>query len=126
MKRQAPLVYGYLHNVREQPEWFAEAKERLELWCVSEGWHLGATFSDVGSLLDVEDRVGFRGLVQALGMPQASAAVVLNSVHLSYRADVVTALVAQIRRTKAAIWVQDGGLPDMAQKLCRGQLARPT
>ncbi|MBC6451642.1 hypothetical protein [Actinokineospora xionganensis] len=116
-----PLVYGYVHNVREQPERFAEAKEQIELWCVSEGWHLGAVYSDVGSLLDVEDRIGFCGLVQALAMPDAAAAVLLNRDHLSYRPDVVAALVNQIRRTGAAVWLRDGELPEIAKKLRRGQ-----
>lgn len=116
-----PVVYGYVHNVREQPERFAEAKEQIELWCVGEGWHLGAVFSDVGSLLDVEDRIGFRGLVQALAMPNASAAVLLTSCHLSCRPDVVAVLVNHIRRTGAAVWLRDGVLPEVAQKLCRGQ-----
>ncbi|WP_436495563.1 hypothetical protein [Actinokineospora sp. HUAS TT18] len=121
MTQTSPLVYGYIHNVREQPARLAEAKERLELWCVRQGWHLGATFADVGSLLDVEDRVGFRGLVQALAMPHATAAILLDSRHLSPRAEVAAALVNQIRRTGAAVWVRDGELPETALKLTKGQ-----
>ncbi|WP_436501793.1 recombinase family protein [Actinokineospora sp. HUAS TT18] len=116
-----PLVFGYIHSVREHPERLAEAKQRLELWCARESWHLGATFTDVGSPLDLGGRVGFGGLVQALSLPRATAAVVLEVCHLSSRPDVVATLVDKIRRTGAAVWVRAGELPENALKLTAGQ-----
>lgn len=102
MKNSYPLDYGYVHNVREQPERFVEAKEAIEVWCVGEGWHLGAVFADVGSLLDLDDRIGLRGLVQALAVPKASA-VVLNRT--TARVDWMwwRPFVNQVRRTGAAL-----------------------
>ncbi|MDQ3576640.1 MAG: hypothetical protein M3443_03360 [Actinomycetota bacterium] len=82
---------------------------------------LGGTFTDIGSPLDVDDRVGFSGLLQALSMPSVNAAVILHSSHLSSRAEIVTSLVAKIRRTGASLWARDGQLPEMAKKHCAGQ-----
>ncbi len=82
---------------------------------------LGGTFTDVGMPLDTEHRVGFRGLLQALELPASTAAVILDSTHLSSRADAVTRLVVRIRRTGPALWVRDGELPEIARKHCAGQ-----
>ncbi|GLZ37710.1 recombinase family protein [Actinokineospora sp. NBRC 105648] len=102
-----PLVYGYVRSIADDSEFVHSCRDRLAVWCVREGWNLGAVFTDVGSPLDVENRVGFRGLLDAAAMPAASAVVLLDEGHLSSRADVVDDLKRQLRRTGVAVRVQN-------------------
>ncbi|CRK57047.1 hypothetical protein [Alloactinosynnema sp. L-07] len=116
------LVFGYTRSGVDRPGFLEACREALETWCSREGWELGAVFTDVCSALDTEDRVGFRGLLGAVTGPKRAAAVVLvDGGHLSWQADVVTELVAQIRRTGAAVRIMDGGLPPAAARLCTSQ-----
>ncbi|MGW5052221.1 hypothetical protein [Actinokineospora sp. NPDC004072] len=116
----APVVYGYVRVLVDNEVFVRECKEQLASWCAREGWVLGAVFTDSGGPLD-DDRIGFRGLLDALSMPNSSAAVLLNAVHLSPREDVAARLVKAIRRTGCAVWLRDGELPDQARRLCLGQ-----
>ncbi|UVS80604.1 recombinase family protein [Actinokineospora sp. UTMC 2448] len=117
----APVVYGYVRALVEDDAYVRDCKEQLATWCAREGWALQAVFTDCGGALD-DDRVGFRGLLNALAMPDSSAAVVLGSLHLSPRADVVARLVRAVRRTGCTLEVRDKDLPEIARRLC---LARP-
>lgn len=116
----APVVYGYVRVLVDNDLFTRDCKEQLASWCAKEGWHLGGVFVDVGGPLD-DDRVGFRGLLDALALPQASAAVLLNSLHLSPRPDVTAHLVRGIRRTSSAVRLRDGELPEQARRMCLGQ-----
>jgi hypothetical protein len=118
----SPLVYGYIRTAVERSEYLRECQEALAQWCAWKGFILGGTFTDVGMPLDAENRIGFSGLIQALSMPTVSAAVILDSKHLATRAEVVTSLVAQIRRTGSALWMKDGELPTAAQQHRSGQV----
>lgn len=118
---QPPLVYGYVRSSLDRPEYVAGCREALQTWCAREGWHLGGVFTDVGSSLDIEGRIGFRGLLDAVAMPASSGVVLVDGAHLASRVEVVTELVRLIRRTGAAIRIMDGGLPPDAERLCQGQ-----
>lgn len=112
--RPAPLVYGYVWSTRDRPEYIAECQEALRQWCARQGWELGAIFTDVGAPLDSADRIGLRGMLDAVSLPNAAGIAVLGSGHLSPRVDVVVELVHQLRRLGAAVFVMDGGLPEEA------------
>lgn len=105
-----PLVYGYVRSVVDDSAYVAECKEQLASWCARQGWRLGAVFVDSGGALD-DDRIGFRGLVDAVSLPQASAVVVLNASHLSPRPELVVRLVEVIRRAGCVVRLRDGELP---------------
>ncbi|MGX7829087.1 recombinase family protein [Actinokineospora sp. 24-640] len=104
------LVYGYVRSMVDDQSYVSECKEQLAAWCAREGWRLGAVFTDSGGALD-DDRIGFRGLLDALSLPQASAAVVLNAGHLSPRPDRVARLVECVRRRGCVVRLRDGELP---------------
>lgn len=116
-----PLVYGYVRSSLDRPNYVADCQEAIRQWCAREGWMVGAIFTDVGAALDSTDRLGFRGLLDALHLPQAAGAVILSAAHLSSRTDIAVNLVRQIRATGSAVMVRDGDLPDEAQRLCTGQ-----
>ncbi|GLZ40925.1 hypothetical protein Acsp05_45490 [Actinokineospora sp. NBRC 105648] len=107
----APLVYGYVRVVTDDPLFVRSCREALAAWCAREGWHLGAVFTDIGSPLDVDNRIGFRGLLDAVILPRTTAVVMLDSGHLSSRIEVATELVRQLRRAGVAVRVRDGDLP---------------
>lgn len=120
---QPPLVYGYARSGVDRPGFLDACREELQTWCAREGWELGAVFTDICSALDTEDRPGFRSLLGAVTGPKRAAAIVLvDGGHLSWRIDVVTELVAQIRRTGAAVRIMDGALPPAAARLCTSQI----
>lgn len=116
-----PVVYGYVRTSTDRPEAVAALQEEVRGWCAKAGWHLGAIFTDVGAALDAEERIGFGGLLDALGTSTARAAVVIDPSHLSSNPEVVISLVNQIRRTGSALVCRTGALPEAAQKLCQGQ-----
>lgn len=116
-----PLVYGYVRSSLDRPAYVSTCQESIHTWCAQAGWHLGAIFTDIGAALDSTDRIGFRGLLDALALPQSAAAVVLSAAHLSPRDHVVHDLVRQIRSTGAAVLLRDGRLPAEAARLCVGQ-----
>lgn len=111
----ASSVYGYVRSSIDRPDYIKQCVEEIEQWCAREGMALGGTFTDVGAPLDAEDRIGFGGLLQALELSNAGGAVILDSSHLSPRADVVVTLVNQIRRKGASLHVKDGELPAAAR-----------
>lgn len=117
-----PLVYGYARSGTVRPGFLDHCREALEIWCAREGWELGAVFTDICSALDTEDRIGFRGLLDALRTPagdrRAVAVVLVDDSHLSWRADAVTELVTQFRRASATVRIRDGGLPPDTAGLC--------
>jgi hypothetical protein len=115
-----PLVYGYVRSMVDDPAYQSECREQIAAWCAREGWHLGAVFCDSGGVLD-DERIGFRGLLDALSLPNAVGAVALNSLHLSPRPHIVTSMVLHIRRKGCALKLRDGELPDEARRLCQGQ-----
>ncbi|SDH93688.1 hypothetical protein SAMN05192558_103201 [Actinokineospora alba] len=119
--RPAPLIYGYVWSARDQPERVADCQEALRQWSARRGWVLGAIFTDIGAPLDSADRIGFRGLLDALSLPNAAGMAVLDSGHLSPSANVVLEQVRQVRHLGAAVFVRDGGLPEAAAKLCQQQ-----
>jgi len=121
LRSATPLMYGYIRSSLERPEYVAACRETLEQWCARAGWNLGGVFTDVGGSLDSVDRIGFRGLLDALGLPNAAGVVLVDGAHLSPRPEIVTSLARQIRRTGASILVMDGELPPEAMKLCQGQ-----
>jgi hypothetical protein len=59
------LVYGYVRSPFERPEYLAGCRDALASWCAREGWNLGAVFTDIASAVDVDGRLGFRGLLDA-------------------------------------------------------------
>ncbi|MFC5290911.1 recombinase family protein [Actinokineospora guangxiensis] len=119
----APVVYGYVRSMVDDSTYVAECKEQLASWCAREGWVLDAVFVDSGGALD-DERIGFRGLLDALSLPQAAAVVVLNAVHLSPKADIAVRLVQGIRRTGCALKLRDGELPEQARRLWLGEPER--
>jgi len=114
-------MYGYVRSSIERQAYVATCRETLEQWCARAGWNLGGVFTDVGAPLDSVDRIGFRGLLDALSLPNAAGVVLVDGAHLSPRPEVVTLLARQIRRTGASILVMDGELPPEAQQLLSGQ-----
>lgn len=106
------LIYGYVRTSVDRPEFVKSCIEQIEQWCAREGMVLGGTFTDVGAPLDPEDRMGFCGLLQALELKDSSAAVVVDSSHLSPRAAVVGVLIRKILRTGSTLKVIDGEVPE--------------
>ncbi|MFC5288213.1 hypothetical protein ACFPM7_14225 [Actinokineospora guangxiensis] len=74
----APVVYGYVRSMVDDPTCVAECKEQLGSRCTREGWALGTVFVDCGGAVD-DERIGFPGLLDALALPTASAALALNA-----------------------------------------------
>lgn len=114
-------VYGYVRSSLDQASYVAACQDKLRAWCERERWQLGAIFTDMGAPLDGTDRIGFRGLLDALSLPIAAGVVIVDAVQLSPREEIATSLVRQIRATGAALLVLDGDLPEAAERLCAGQ-----
>ena len=110
------LVYGYVRSSVDRPEFVKNCIEQIGQWCAREGLVLGGTFTDIGAPLDTEDRVGFCGLLQALVLNDSTAAVVLDSSHLSPRTDVVVTLIRKIVRTGSTLRVIEGDVPVELEK----------
>ncbi|MGH3864288.1 recombinase family protein [Actinokineospora sp.] len=121
MTKSYPVVYGYVRVSDRQEGAAQELRDELATWCAREGWHLGAVFTDVSAGIDVDDRIGFLGLLDALALPQARGAVVLDPAQLSPRPELITRMMRKMRATGSAVVCRSGELPPMALKHCQGQ-----
>jgi DNA invertase Pin-like site-specific DNA recombinase len=118
--RSAEVVLGYVRSVSDRPAFMTGCKAALATWCAKNGWELRVVFTDVCSGLDVEDRPGFQGLLDALGNHQAAVVVLVDGGHLSHEVEVVEELSTLVALRGAELRVMDGGLPpSTAQNLVR-------
>jgi DNA invertase Pin-like site-specific DNA recombinase len=104
-----PVAYGYLRAEHPDPEALAEARKAIAAFCVSAGLRLITVFCDQGEdgTADGADvlRPGWTGLLDALGLPEATTLVVLDLDHLSPHEVIREGLLRQVRRTGAELRV---------------------
>jgi len=97
------LVYGYVRSPEPEPAYANACAQVLDWWATAAGWELGAVFRDVGVCSSQLTRPGFTGLLDALRLPDAAMAIVVEKRHLSRRTDGVKRIRAAIRQTGSGL-----------------------
>jgi hypothetical protein len=97
------LVYGYVRSPGPEPTYANSCAQVLDWWATAAGWELGAVFRDVGVCSSQLTRPGFTGLLDALLLPDAAMAIVVEKRQLSRKPDGLKRLRATIHQTGSGL-----------------------
>lgn len=100
----APLLaYGYVRTSTPEPTYAHACGDLLHQWASDTGWELGAVFRDVDVDSSQLIRPALAGLLDALSLPHATLAIVVDSRQLSRKPEILRRFTSAIRRTGSHI-----------------------